>query len=254
LSANDRRLLGEFAAVLRLLVQSDQDKRMAGRHVFSQYFKLFPSLVSMLSCWAVTSLSTRGRVPLEPGFFDLIIIDEASQCDIASSIPLLFRAKSAVIIGDPKQLRHISAIQPRRDQELLHKHGLADGFANWAYSENSVFDLASPLADQDDIIMLRDHHRSHGDIIEFSNQHFYEGRLRVATKYDRLRRPAPDEPSVRWVPVHGFVTRPGSGALNEIEAQAVIKEIERLGIQQGYQGTVGVVTLSGRRQIEFVIW
>ncbi len=242
LSAEDRRLLGEFAAVLRLLVQSDKDNRMAGRQVFSQYFKLFPSLVSMLSCWAVTSLSTRGRVPLEPGFFDLVVIDEASQCDIASALPLLFRAKAAVIIGDPKQLRHISTIRPRRDRELLHKHSLDDGFANWAYSENSVFDLASPLASQDDIIMLRDHHRSHADIIEFSNQHFYEGRLRVATKYDRLRRPALDEPTVRWVDVQGAVTRPGSGALNDTEARAVVKEIERLGIQQGYQGTVGVVT------------
>ncbi|HEY4414305.1 MAG TPA: AAA domain-containing protein, partial [Verrucomicrobiae bacterium] len=154
----------------------------------------------------------------------------------------LFRAKAAVIIGDPKQLRHISAIQPRRDRELLYKHGLADGYANWAYSENSVFDLASPMAGRDDIIMLRDHHRSHGDIIEFSNRHFYEGRLRIATKYERLRRPALDEPSVRWLNVSGIVTRPGSGALNEMEAQAVLAEIERLGIQQGYQGTVGVVT------------
>ena len=36
--------------------------------------------------------------------------------------------------------------------------------------------------------------------------------------------------------------RPGSGALNEIEAKAVVKELERLCIQQGYSGTVGVVT------------
>ena len=242
LSARDRELLGEFAAVLRLLVQSDEANQRAGAHVFSQYYKLFPSLVNMLSCWAVTSLSTRGRVPLEPGFFDLVVIDEASQCDIASALPLLFRAKAAVIIGDPKQLRHISAIPPRRDRELLHKHELAEGYAKWAYSENSLFDLASPLCGQDDIIMLRDHHRSHADIIEFSNQHFYEGRLRIATKYDRLRRPAPDAPTVRWIPVQGVVVRPGTGALNEIEAKAVVKELERLGIQQGYNGTVGVVT------------
>lgn len=242
LSAHDRHLLGEFAAVLRLLTQSDEANQRAGRQVFSQYYKLFPSLVNMLSCWAVTSLSTRGRVPLEAGFFDLVVIDEASQCDIASALPLLFRAKAAVIIGDPKQLRHISAIPPRRDRELLHKYDLAEGYSKWAYSENSLFDLASPLAGQDDIIMLRDHHRSHADIIEFSNQHFYEGRLRIATKYDRLRRPAPDAPAVRWVPVQGAVVRPGTGALNEIEAKAVVKELERLCIQQGYNGTVGVVT------------
>jgi very-short-patch-repair endonuclease len=242
LSAHDRHLLGEFAAVLRLLVHSDQANQRAGKEVFAQYYKIFPSLVNMLSCWAVTSLSTRGRVPLEPGFFDLVVIDEASQCDIASALPLLFRAKAAVIIGDPKQLRHISAIPPRRDRELLHKHDLAAGYAKWAYSENSLFDLASPLSRQDDIIMLRDHHRSHADIIEFSNQHFYEGRLRIATRYNRLRRTAPDAPTVRWVPIQGVVVRPGSGALNEIEAKAVVKELERLCIAQGYSGTVGVVT------------
>lgn len=242
LSGRDRELLGEFAAVLRLMVQSDESNQMAGKSLFAEYYKLFPPLVNMLSCWAVTSLSTRGRVPLEPGFFDLVVIDEASQCDIASALPLLFRAKAAVIIGDPKQLRHISAIPPRRDRELLNKHNLVEGFTKWAYSENSLFDLASALAGQDDIIMLRDHHRSHADIIEFSNQHFYEGRLRIATKYDRLRRPAPDAPTVRWVPVQGVVVRPRTGALNEIEAKAVVKELERLGIDQGYNGTVGVVT------------
>jgi very-short-patch-repair endonuclease len=242
LSAHDRRMLGEFAAVLRLLVQSDEANRRAERHVFSQYIKLFPSLVNMLPCWAVTSLSTKGRVPLEPSFFDLVVIDESSQCDIASALPLLFRAKAAVIIGDPKQLRHISTIPARRDRDLLQKHDLTEGFAKWAYSENSLFDLASPIAGQDDIIMLRDHHRSHVDIIEFSNQHFYEGRLRIATKHDRLRRPEPDAPTVRWIPAPGLVVRPDSGAMNDIEAKAVVKELERLCIHQGYRGTVGVVT------------
>ncbi len=83
LSARDRELLGEFAAVLRLLVQSDEANQRAGAQVFSQYYKLFPSLVNMLSCWAVTSLSTRGRVPLEPGFFDLVyrfITNHSNDC------------------------------------------------------------------------------------------------------------------------------------------------------------------------------
>jgi superfamily I DNA and/or RNA helicase len=190
----------------------------------------------------VTSLSARGRIPLDPGFFDLLVVDEASQCDIASLLPLLFRAKAAVIIGDPMQLRHISTISPRRDRDLLQQHGLAETHINWAFSENSVFDLASPLASADDIIMLRDHHRSHADIIGFSNDHFYGGRLRVATNYDRLRRPTLDAPTVRWVQVEGTVTRPGSGALNEAEAKAVVLELERMLVRQGYRGSVGVVT------------
>jgi very-short-patch-repair endonuclease len=242
LNQSDRKNLGDFNAVLRLLVQSDGKGQRAGRGVFARYYRLFPHLVSQLPCWAVTSLSARGRIPLEPGFFDLLVVDEASQCDIASLLPLLFRAKAAVIIGDPMQLRHISAISPRRDRDLLQQHGLAEAHINWAFSENSVFDLASPLASADDIIMLRDHHRSHADIIGFSNDHFYGGRLRVATNYDRLRRPALDAPTVRWVQVEGTVTRPSSGALNEAEAKAVVSELERMLVRQGYKGSVGVVT------------
>lgn len=242
LSTRDRELLGEFAALLRLLADADDDGRHAGSHVFGQYHRLFPSLVSLLSCWAITSLSVRGRIPLEPAFFDLVVIDEASQCDIASAIPLLFRAKAAVIIGDPQQLRHISGIPARRDRELLQKHAMTDGHVKWAYSENSLFDLATVMAGPEDLILLRDHHRSHADIIGFSNQHFYEGRLRVATRHDRLRRAAPDAPALRWIPVEGRVVTPGAGAVNEIEARAVMTEIERLALHQGYAGSVGVVT------------
>jgi hypothetical protein len=40
---------------------------------------------------------------IRAGYFDLVVIDEASQCDIASALPLLYRAKRSVIIGDPQQ-------------------------------------------------------------------------------------------------------------------------------------------------------
>ncbi|MBM3887618.1 MAG: hypothetical protein FJ388_00675 [Verrucomicrobia bacterium] len=118
----------------------------------------------------------------------MLVVDEASQCDIASLLPLLYRAKAAVIIGDPMQLRHISTISPRRDRALLQQHGLAETYINWAFSENSVFDLASPLASAEEIIMRRDHHRSHADVIGFSNEHFYEGRLRIATIWRDVSR------------------------------------------------------------------
>jgi len=181
MSQENRRLLREYSSLLQMIVASNASGERLGGQVFKRYHNLFPQITNILSCWAVTSLSARGRVPFEPGFFDLLIIDEASQCDIASALPLLYRAKRAVIIGDPKQLRHISALSPKQDRQLLAKHALVEGNAAWAYSVNSLFDLASGLCGSDDIVALRDHHRSHADIIEFSNNHFYEGRLRVAT-------------------------------------------------------------------------
>lgn len=64
----------------------------------------------------------------------------------------------------------------------------------------------------------------------------------MATRYERLNRPAPVESAVRWVDVRGEVVRPWNGsALNEGEAQAVVDEIRTL-VNRGYRGTIGVVT------------
>jgi very-short-patch-repair endonuclease len=236
-----RKLLDDYGAVLQMIVSADQN-RQPGRDVFRRYHQLVRQITSILSCWAVTSLSVRGRVPFAPSFFDVLVIDEASQCDIASALPLLYRARRAVVIGDPMQLRHISTLSTRQDQELLWKHGLVEDYPGWAYSARSLFDLARSLCRSEDVVALRDHHRSHADIIEFSNEAFYGGCLRIATNHERLRRPCPDEPAVRWLDVQGRTVRPpGGGAMNEAEAQAVVTEVERL-VSQGYRGSIGAVS------------
>ncbi|HPS56421.1 MAG TPA: AAA domain-containing protein, partial [Sedimentisphaerales bacterium] len=225
-----------------MIVAANENNERLGGQVFRNYYRLFPKVAAQLPCWAVTSLAISSKVPFEPCFFDLVVIDEASQCDIASALPLLYRAKQAVIIGDPMQLRHISQLTRQQDINLLSKHELAEGFAKWAYGSNSIFDLARSLCSSNDIVNLKDHHRSHKDIIEFSNQNFYRSSLRIATKYDRLKSIKGSE-SVRWINCCGHVHRPaGGGAVNEIEATAVVQELRRLLLEQNYQGTVGVVT------------
>jgi very-short-patch-repair endonuclease len=241
LSPEQRQQLGRYVALLRMIISGAQHHAALDRHVYQEYHRIFPYISNSLSCWAVTSLSARGRLPLEPGFFDLVVIDEASQCDIASALPLLYRAKAAVIIGDPKQLRHITTVTQLQDRQLIERHGLLGERENWAYSVNSLFDLARTLCTAEDLTNLLDHHRSHPDIIRFSNEQFYEGSLRVATRFDRLRRPG--GPVVRWVEVQGEVVRPpGGAALNEQEARTVVQELRRLVIEQRYAGSIGVVS------------
>ena len=243
LNAAQRKVLQDYSAILQLMVRADDGDQAVGKEIWGKNRRLYPEVVKTLSCWAVTSLSARGRIPLEPGFFDILIIDEASQCDIASALPLLYRAKAAVIIGDPNQLRHISSVPVAKDRQLMVKHELIDNFAGWSYSVTSLFDLASGFTLPSDIVALRDHHRSHADIISFSNDQFYEGRLRVATRYQRLKLPARDEPAVRWRSVTGDVHRPASGgAVNRVEAQAVIQALSDLVLTRGYRGSVGVVS------------
>jgi very-short-patch-repair endonuclease len=242
LSHNDRTLLNRYMAVLKMVIESGTDGNLE-KSVAREYRSLFEKVSHLLSCWAATSLSVKKRVPFEAGFFDIVVFDEASQCDIASALPLLYRAKSAVVIGDPKQLSHISGLKPGQDQQLLDKFGLVGQYPHWAYSYNSLFDLAAGLVNKDNYINLLDHHRSHADIIEFSNQQFYEGRLRVATRYTALKPVTKNDYGVKWVDVKGRVKRPSSGgAINEIEVSAVIKILEEILIDQKYSGHVGVVS------------
>ncbi len=241
MSEKDRKVIGDYVAVLNLIVAAETTNKAIDRHVWSKYYSFLPQITHILSCWAVTSLSARGRVPLEQGFFDLVIIDEASQCDIASALPLLFRAKRAVIIGDDRQLTHISAISETQDIQLLQKHNLDEDFLGWSYSGNSLFRLACARARSENIVALRDHHRSHADIINYSNQHFYENTLRVATQYETLKA-IPNEPVVRWIDVKGKCARPETGSTyNDKEAEHVVRELSRL-VSNGYKGTIGVVT------------
>ena len=242
MSAGERQKLGQYTSLLKMVIEAGDGGQLS-RQAHAQYNTMLRGISHLLPCWAVTSLSARGRIPLEPGIFDLIVFDEASQCDIASALPLLYRAKSVVIIGDPKQLSHISGLPRGQDQALLERYELMEDFPHWSYSYQSLFGLASTQVSGDDIVSLVDHHRCHADIINFSNGEFYEERLRVATKYDNLRSPNRSEPGIRWVDVKGKVARPGSGgAINSQEVNAVLATLRDLVLNKGYEGSVGVVT------------
>ncbi len=193
---------------------------------------------------AITSLSARRRIPFREGFYDMLIIDEASQCDIASMIPLMMRAKRIVIIGDKQQLSHICLLNKQTDVNLMATHGIQD--ARWSYRANSIYDLVESVTPSDCIIQLRDHHRSYLDIIQFSNQEFYDNTLRVATDYRRLVSPENDKGPVlgmQWVNVNGDTIRPDAGgAYNIKEVEGVIRTLRHLVDDLHFEGSIGVTT------------
>lgn len=86
-------------------------------------WRVLKNALTAVRGWAVTSLSA-GRFPPEPALFDLVIIDEASQCAIPHVLPLLFRARRALVIGDVMQLPHVSRLNAERDAALRREHGL----------------------------------------------------------------------------------------------------------------------------------
>ena len=108
--------------------------------------------------------------------FDIIIVDEASQADI-TSIPLLFYGKKIIVVGDDKQVSP-SAVGVAADDIAHLMASTIDGIVPHAalYTmDTSLYDLAQMHFRGN---MLTEHFRSVPEIIEYSNQLCYDGRIR----------------------------------------------------------------------------
>ena len=134
-------------------------------------------------CWCVTTYAASGSLPLKPGLFDVVIIDEASQCDIASCFPILYRAKKAVVVGDDKQLPHLSFLEKAKEQSFLSQYGINDRYQlMWRFRSNSMFDVANYYSMHP--VLLDEHFRSLPPIINYSNKEFYGNRIKVMKRND----------------------------------------------------------------------
>ncbi len=194
--------------------------------------------------WAVTNLSARSSLPLVPGQFDLVIIDEASQCDIASVVPLLFRARRAAIAGDPKQLNHVTTLSPQTELRLLSRHGIIEEeLQRYSYRVNSMYDLAaSAPALEGGPIFLDEHYRCHPDIAHYASETFYTRALNVRTKGQPWKTPRGYRPGLHWTDVRDEIDGSGgSGAHSDAECSAVLGELQKMEAV-GFDGSVGVVT------------
>ncbi len=242
------------AAWARCLVQAPTSARVAGerfaeglaqlgrgeRTAVGRLLGLVPNVLKIFPVWGVTNLSARANFPLQAELFDLVVIDEASQCDLPSAIPLLYRAKRALIIGDPKQLTHVTSLRPAADLALARRWGLSEEeWDRFSYARTSLFALASERAGGMPIF-LDQHFRSRLAIITFSNDHFYGSRLEVLTE-----EPERGGPAVEWIDVRGRFTRgPGGRSIvNPPEVSAVVEELQRLAADGELDdASIGVVT------------
>ena len=163
----------------RLFVHSkslvERKKSLQNRLLEAEDFK---PLLEAFPCWCVTTYAVSGCLPLKPALFDVVIIDEASQCDIASCFPILYRARKAVIVGDDKQLPHLSFLETAKEQSFMSKYEIADRYQlMWRFRTNSMFDIANYYSMRP--VLLDEHFRSLPPVINFSNQEFYSNRIRV---------------------------------------------------------------------------
>jgi hypothetical protein len=211
----------------------------------------FPAALQVFPIWATTNLSARTNLPLTPELFDVVVIDEASQCDVPSALPLLYRARRVMIIGDRNQLRHVATLHQDSDLDAAAKFGVAP--SAFLYNTHSLFDVARrSVGNRPGDIMLKEHYRSDPQIIGFSKEVFYDNQIVIRT--DLQRRGVPQDfistgCGTFWVHVDGIAEHPAGGsAFNRAELEALQNLLPNL-LQSlrryesgGYHFNLGIVT------------
>ncbi|XVV13237.1 AAA domain-containing protein [Actinoplanes sp. CA-131856] len=135
-----------------------------------------PPLVRALPLWIGTVADVEDLLPAAPGMFDLVVLDEASHVDQVRAAPVLARAKRALVVGDPRQLRFVSFVSDVDVADVLDRH---EADERLDVRRVSAFDLAAGAAPA---TWLEEHHRSTPHLIGFSATRFYGDRLSVMTR------------------------------------------------------------------------
>ncbi|MBO2451195.1 AAA family ATPase [Actinomadura barringtoniae] len=182
--------------------------------------------------------------------FDVVIIDESSQCDVFA-LGLLGLGHKVVVVGDDKQISP-SSIGVRHDRvdELIRAY-LRD-FPNPLLLdlESSLYDASARLFPG--VVRLREHFRCLPQIIEFSSQRYYSGEIQPLREESTDRLPGP---AVQAVHVPDGVRRDTTiGNINEAEAHALVDRLVEACADPAYDGrTMGVISLlSTSRQAQYI--
>lgn len=185
----------------------------------------------LIPCWMVSPESASVIFPMVKDFFDLVIFDEASQCYAEYAIPGAYRGKQVVIAGDSKQLQPTDLYKVRYEQ--------LDSEDEEPESELEVASLLDLAALRLPTHQLTGHYRSLSlDLIQFSNQHFYGGTLRLLPDFQYVNQA---EPGIKYHQVIG-TWREGT---NPVEAEKVI---ELLWVLKETGKSVGIVTFNYPQQ------
>ncbi len=111
--------------------------------------------------------------------YDYLIMDEASQVDIATGALALSCARNVVIVGDTKQLPNVVTVDTSAGAEAIFDcFDVNEGYRYTKSFLQSVLDILPDVPQT----LLREHYRCHPKIIDFCNQKFYRGELIIMTE------------------------------------------------------------------------
>ena len=200
-------------------------------------------------CWIMPHYRVSESLPAELGCFDLVVIDEASQSDL-TALPSLLRAKKVLIVGDDKQVSPEGVgLEEEKIRNLMSRFlgNQVETYRPQMSPERSIYDLYKVVFAKSSV-MLKEHFRCVGPIIEYSKREFYNHELRplrLPKASERL-----DPPLVDVVVQDGH----RKGDVNLPEARFIVDEIKAIVNDPSMAGrSIGVVSLLADKQA-LAIW
>lgn len=132
--------------------------------------KLFPIII--------TTCISAHKLGKPESMFDMVIIDEASQCNTAISLVPIIRGDNLMLVGDPQQLNPVILLDEVVNQKLRQKYHVAD---EYDYRKNSVYKTFLACDSVSDEVLLHNHYRCNRKIIEFNNKKYYNSKLKICS-------------------------------------------------------------------------
>lgn len=164
---------------LRSILDMEDEEKRAVR--FGRYLSEPPNLKKLMRIFPViaTTCISAAKLGKPEIYFDMVIMDEASQSNNAVSLIPVIRGKSLILVGDPQQLNPVIVLDEKTNLSLRRKYQVPQ---EYDYCKNSIYKtfLANdPVSEE---ILLSHHYRCDPRIIEFNNKKYYNGRLKVETQ------------------------------------------------------------------------
>lgn len=199
--------------------------------------------------WIMPLYRVSETIPSEFASFDVVIVDEASQCDVRAFLALA-RGKKVIVVGDPEQISPAAVGIPEVEVQRLIKEFLGEIPGGHFFDlKTSLYDIAKITFSGQGTLMLREHFRCIPEIIQFSNELCYQHQILP------LRNPPPAqrlEPVLENVPVEGGY-REGRQDINKPEARAICEKSKQMVKNPHYsEKTFGVVSLLGDEQAKYI--
>ena len=192
------------------------------RAIISQMPDLLPTLCPVM---LMSPLSVAQYLEMDGPKFDMVVFDEASQMPTSEAVGAIARAKTSIVVGDPKQMPptdfFTTSVTDENDAEIDDQESILD----------DCIALSMPSR------YLGWHYRSkHESLIAFSNRHYYDGRLTTFPSVDDQVK------CVSWLHVNGYYDY-GKTRTNRAEAEAIVAEALKC-MEQRPERSIGIIAFS----------